>query len=214
MYPSVLRTLREFLGEFEGVRNYMYPDQVSKITTGVGFNIDLPARAHLLTWHSGSPTGPVAARNAVSTEMDNIRARQRPTLFLAPEEIERFFRAEADRFDGELNNIFWHFYQSPADAQVAMMAHAWANGTGRLKTAWPHYHAACMERHWLDARREFPWQLMAPRRRTGMGVMFHNAYFVDLETPGAAPRYNHTVVYYPVQLAGPTSDPRPMAWER
>jgi hypothetical protein len=185
----------------------MYLDTRGLVTTGIGNLIDPQRLARVYQWRRNSDDQP-ATPAQVGAEWDQIKGRQQhrsrggfyfrqfTTLHLPETELERVFRDKAQQFDKQLLRIFPDWDSYPADAQLAMLCHAWALGTGRLRSGWPRYTAACRRRDWATARQQFVWQRMSPRRRQGMEQMFANAANLE-EANGQGFRYDLTRVYYP-----------------
>lgn len=209
MYPSVYPALRSFLNTYEGLVNYMYLDRKGLVTTGVGFLIDPKTLAHGMQWTCNA-NNRTATSQQIDGEWDQIHARQIDkargagyfrqftTLHLQASEIDRVFRIKADRFEAELraNSHFREFFSFPADAQLAILIHAWANGTGKLNSGWPKYSRACQARDWKTAARECAWQHMNPNRKRGMETMFENAANIEAANQRGF-RYDPTVVQFP-----------------
>lgn len=207
MHASVLPALRGFLGTYEGVCDFMYLDTRGLVTTGIGNLIDPKPLARSYQWLRNSD-GQVATAAQVDAEWDQIKARQEhrnrggrfyrqfATLQLSAGEIERIFRRKAQQFDTSLQGIFPQWASYPADAQLAMLCHAWALGTGRLRSGWPSYTAACARRDWRTAARECAWRGMNAQRKRAMEQMFLNAANLE-EANRQGFHYDLTQVYYP-----------------
>lgn len=230
VHAAVRPVLRRFLAEFEGNLNYMYADSKRLITTGIGNLINSIPAAQALHWTLGENSSQGANLQQVSDAWNEVSAhrndvipqnmprwgyfRQFTSIRLPPWEIERLFNSEVDRFARELTAIFPSFGDYPADAQLGMLVHAWALGTGTLNTRWPSYTDACQNRDWEVASRECIWAQLrqnrdhAQRRRAALERMFQNAANVEEWNRGG---YSHdpTLVWFPEALPPLLRPPTP-----
>ncbi len=189
MHTSVLPKLRQFLAKYEGICSFMYLDKRQPkglVTTGIGNLIDPKSLVHSYRWIRRSDKRP-ASRNEVEQEWDRIKALQKhklrgggyfeqfTRLKLAPGEIDRIFTQKANQFDKNLKRIFPKWDTFPAEAQFAMLIHAWANGTGKLKTGWPSYYNACLRRDWTTAANQCSWKGIDSGRLQHMKQLFNDA---------------------------------------
>lgn len=230
MHATVQPALRQFLGRFEGVCDFMYLDNRGLVTTGIGNLLPSPAAAQALDWQRNSDDAE-ASDSEVAAEWNQINDRQEDkerggmyfrrfaNLHLSSDAIEALFRARAHDFAAELQRIFTDFPNFPGDAQLAMLVHAWAVGTGKLLTEWPSYSGAIRTRDWERAGRECIWrQLRSQRehavsRRDALQLMFGNAAQVE-NAIRAGTNVDLTRIYYPqaattVAPAAPRSARRP-----
>jgi GH24 family phage-related lysozyme (muramidase) len=217
MHASVLPALRSFLGTHEGVCNFMYLDTRGLVTTGIGNLIDPRNRAYAYSWLRNSDNA-VATRAEVNAEWDQIKHRQADrvrgglyfrqfaTLHLTDAELQRIFNLKATQFDTSLARIFPQWATYPADAQLAMLVHAWALGTGRLRSGWPRYTASCTRRDWRAASTECEWRGMNQQRLRGMREMFQNAAALE-ESNQRGFHFDLTRVHFPTIVMEPTSVP-------
>lgn len=210
MHSTVLPALRNFLGTHEGVCDFMYLDTRGLVTTGIGNLIDPKRLAGGYQWLRNSDNGR-ALPSEVDAEWEQIKRRQEhrnrgglyfrrfTTLHLSPTEIERIFRQKASQFDTSLKGIFPQWNSYPADAQLAMLCHAWALGTGGLRSGWPRYTAACTGRDWRAAAGEFAWRGINAQRRRGMEQMFTNAANIE-DAVRQGFHYDLTHVHFPTMV--------------
>jgi hypothetical protein len=216
MYPSVGPVLRSFLGQYEGVIDYMYADTATpaRITTGIGNVIDSVARAQSYHWQLDANPSQQASAAQVGANWRAVAAhrsegnqgarhfRQFNTIHLSPEAIEQMFTRAATQCDRELSRIFPEYNTFPADAQLGMLVHAWALGTHKLNSVWPHYRDACRARDWERAGQECIWRQLrintehARGRREALLRMFHNAAEVEARIR-AGNTSDVSRVYYP-----------------
>ncbi len=154
MYPGVAPALREFLGHGEGDLNFMYLDNRQgerKVTTGIGFSID-PLAACLerhtsnrLSWYCGER---LATEQEVRQEWEQVKSMQNfgrgqsgamfqgrtnLNLRLRQPNIEAYFAQQAADYRQQLvtgSPKLAQFDTYPADAQMGVLALAWAVGAG------------------------------------------------------------------------------------
>jgi hypothetical protein len=216
MYPSVGPALRTFLGQYEGVVDYMYADTATpaRITTGIGNVIDSVARARSYHWQLDANPDQQASAGQVDANWRAVAAhrpegnlgarhfRQFNTIHLSPDAIEQMFTNAAAQCDRELSRIFSEYNTFPADAQLGMLVHAWALGTHKMNAVWHNYRDACLARDWETAGRECIWRQLrantehARGRREALLQMFHNAAEVEAQIR-ARTATDVTRVYFP-----------------
>ena len=195
--------------------NHMYRDSLGNVTTGIGCLIDPRHHATDFAWYRSD--GAVASRAEVHAEWDRVKNRTGPAqLHTTQDEINRVFDARAGRFEGNLRAIFTDWPRYPGDAQMGMLVHAWACGTGKLRSTWHNYTAACHARDWETAAREAPWRTIRTCRRDAIQRMFRNAATVEGWVRAHRP-IDASVVVFPgtaAPLGTPTGATDPWATRR
>jgi hypothetical protein len=229
MYPSVVPALRRFLGHGEGDIDYMYLDNrrgERKVTTGIGFLIDPLAnclerhRARRLPWYNGAR---LATEQEVRQEWEQVKGMQdfargqsglafegRTTLNLRlhQPDIEAYFRQTAEDFRQELvsgSPQLAGFDTYPADAQMGVLALAWAVGSGGILASYGEFRRACFRRHWRTAGNQSGWSSATAGRRSQVRQMFYNADAIETQVnqereAGIRPTLDVTKVYFPQRV--------------
>ena len=230
MHPSVIPALRQFLGHGEGAVDYMYLDNrpgERKVTTGIGYLIDpLPSclekhRTGLLRWKRG---GHPATEREIQNEWQEVKAMQsfgcgqsgtvfcgRTALNLRLEhaDIENYFRHAADDYQRQLMEgspqKFGEFNSFPADAQMGILALAWAVGAGRILATYGEFRRACGQRDWHTAGQQSGWTTATGARRAQVRQMFDNADAIERQNAddrqhGSRPTYDIAHVYFPQRI--------------
>jgi hypothetical protein len=237
MHPSVIPALRQFLGHGEGNINYMYLDNRRgdrKVTTGIGFLIDPLAnclerhRTRRLPWHNGAR---LATDQEVRQEWEQVKGMQdfargqsgrafegRTTLDLRLEQhhIEDYFQWTAQDYRKRLvvgSQRFAEFDTYPADAQMGILALAWAVGAGGILASYGNFRIACFRRNWRQAGNQSGWSSATAGRRNQVRQMFYNADAIERQIrldrdAGVEPTYDITCVYFPQRVVTPTRPTR------
>jgi hypothetical protein len=230
MYASVVPALRQFLGHGEGNINYMYLDSRPgdrKVTTGIGFLIDPLAnclerhRDNRLPWYRDAR---LATEQEVTQEWRQVKDMQdfargqsgtafagRTALNLQLQQgaIEVYFKQLADDYRQHLiagsPQRFGAFDTFPADAQMGILALAWAVGYGGILDQYDDFRIACFRRNWQAAANQSGWSTATAGRRSQVRQMFMNAHVVETQNErdrggGARPTYDIARVYFPQHL--------------
>jgi hypothetical protein len=229
MHASVVPALRQFLGHGEGDINYMYLDSRPgdrKVTTGIGFLIDPLAKClqehstNRLPWYRG---GNRATDQEVRQEWEQVKGMQdfargqsgrafqgRTALDLRLQQhnIEQYFRQTAQDYRQQLmegSQRFAQFDTYPADAQMGILALAWAVGAGGILASYGNFRTACFRRNWRVAGNESGWTTATAGRRSQVRQMFYNAAAIEAQLEqdrqaGAQPSFDPTRVYFPQRV--------------
>jgi hypothetical protein len=211
--PDVLEKLRAFLRqrEFEGFVGHMYVDQDGKVHVGIGFNIDSEQACLRYKWFRSDNTR--ATNQEVVEEWHRIRKlapefkgkgaakiKAKTTLHMLESDIHTAFTEKAKWRDRVLRTRLPQYSDAPADAQLAMLVHAWASNPATLAKKWPLYLGACTAHDWDHAWIESHWKDMNPKRYDAMKTMFSNAEAVEDGKAAGGTNYDLRKVYYPDKL--------------
>jgi hypothetical protein len=122
--------------------------------------------------------------------------------------IEQYFKELAADIRQQLMSgspRFAEFDTYPADAQMGILALAWAVGAGGILASYNEFRTACFRRHWQTAANQSGWASATAGRRSQVRQMFMNADAV--ETQVNQDRSNHipptldmTRVYFPQRV--------------
>ncbi len=211
---------------FEGYVRQMYLDDRGLVSTGVGYLIDSVDDAARLQWvriaADGRSDGPSASRKEVEEEWKRVktqqqwkgigggnfiakaRATQPPiiTLQMAATEVDRTFMAMLNGLERTMKETPGGFFQDyenfPADAQLGILSHLWANGANNLHKRWPNFCRLCKERKWREIieTKHYRWKNIRKDRDQAMIRVFTNA--ANLEDANAKGfSFDAALVYYP-----------------
>ena len=203
MYPGVVPALRQFLGHGEGDLNFMYLDNRQgerKVTTGIGYLID-PLAACLerhtsnrLPWYCGER---LATEQEVRREWEQVKSMQNfgrgqsgamfqgrtnLNLRLRQPNIEAYFAQQAADYRQQLvtgSPKLAQFDTYPADAQMGVLALAWAVGAGGILATYDEFRTACFRRAWQAAANQSGWTSATAGRRAQVSQMFLNADAIE-----------------------------------
>ena len=208
MHDSVRSGFLDFITPFEGRVEYMYLDRKALVSVGVGNLVDFSQDPGV-----GDPAAPakelpfVHKVGGASATVDEIAAewqllKDDPSLaeagHLACEPLTHLMLTEADidalvsgklsQFESVLRQTpaFADLDNWPADAQLGLLAMAWALGPA-FGPRWPKFSAACAAQDWRGAAAEAFSSDFAPRRHEVHLKLFENAAVsaetgLDLET--------------------------------
>lgn len=165
MKPAAFDLFLQMTAKHEGVVPWLYLDTKGLVTTGIGFLVDGPTEDFFtMGWKSSD--GSLSTRQELQAAYNAIKARQdlknlgggssvfaqltsvrlgppsTPINQVTPE-IERIFRSKVISFENSLRSQLPAFDTWPADAQVALMRHAWAAGPSLAN--WPHFKADLLQ---------------------------------------------------------------------
>jgi GH24 family phage-related lysozyme (muramidase) len=163
-----LAAFRKFTVDREGYTDFMYADRKNYVTTGIGNLIDNSPAPNLtsggpsayapalgLPWkHRGSNLP--ASNQEISDVWELVKSRidlsqQGGMIYRSLPGNDLFLDSAAindlvsDRLainEHALRQIYPNFPHLPADAQLALVSMAWAMGTGRMASSFPHFNAA------------------------------------------------------------------------
>lgn len=143
MRASVLAAFPSFTARFEGRLPYMYTDVKGLVTTGIGNLIDPIAEALPLPWKNAD--GSAASQQQITDEWNRIKSAfpgvqssgdaKIATLHLDPGDIDNLVTSKSQQNEAILKSEFPGYDSWPADAQLAILSWAWAQGPGN--SGWP-----------------------------------------------------------------------------
>lgn len=159
MQPGLASQWQTITGKFEGAGlNYMYTDGIGCVTTGYGNLIDCaatnssgkvdctgcstpPVSATSLGWLRNS-TGVLASPTEVVGEWQTVKnggakyastnAAKVTTLHLSADTIQTLFNSVTASDEAAIRKFIPKYDSLPADAQLALLSMAWAEGTAGL----------------------------------------------------------------------------------
>ncbi len=152
---------------------YPYIDTASKITVGIGINIDTKSKFMGLPWKTGSETGPDATKKEIEDGYDalvnqktqpgnlnedgnfNVSANNQDNwtnLYLPDEERANLFQEIFNVFQSALPNKFSDFDCFPPPAKIALMDMIFNLGETKFsRGSWPNLFKAVNQRDWRTA---------------------------------------------------------------
>lgn len=206
---KVFEELFKFLVCFEGFATYMYLDQGCLVHTGIGFNIHQAWKEKGLNYPwKDNKTGHLVLRDRALKEWNLILSKkiesncgrergykgaywfkQFSTVHLTDDDVFLIFKNKVEAIHNSLQEIFPDFANFPADAQLAILIHAWNNNppSGKQSTwpGWVNYFNACTNKKWWDAdvnkstaAKESRWTPVS-RRYKYMVEIFKNAQTIE-----------------------------------
>lgn len=154
MHQSVVDALLPFNKPLEGCVAWPYQDILGLVTVGIGCLIEPVDLALPLKWE-GNPSAAViraewARVNALPKGMHFNRYRAASTLRLTEAGIVGLLTQRALGFEVVLRKYFPEWDDWPADAQLAVMAMAWACGPGFPKK-FLNFARYALDRDWINA---------------------------------------------------------------
>lgn len=155
MWKSVVDVLPAFTRPLEGCVLWPYQDVLGLVTIGYGCLIEPEALAAAVAGWVGSPSlGTIALEwnkvNAFPKAMHFARYEQACSLRLSQAGVDALMQQRMQLFEGTLRHYFPAWDTFPADAQLAIMAMAWACGAGFPKTFVTFAHFV-LKRDWANA---------------------------------------------------------------
>lgn len=157
---SVIDIFPTFTAPLEGKVLWPYQDILGLVTIGYGCLIDPSALAStvqdwMLEGKSDLPTPPQVVHEwgkvkAMPKAMHFARYQDSCRLRLSLAGVDELLQARMQLFEGTLSYYFPDWDTFPADAQLAIMAMAWACGAGFPK-AFTNFAGFVLERDWANA---------------------------------------------------------------
>jgi GH24 family phage-related lysozyme (muramidase) len=219
MYPSVLTAMPRLNKPLEGFVLWPYQDILGLVTIGVGCLIesqnsaDRAALALPLPW-VGGPTAQTirqefAKVDAYPKAMHFNQYRNACSLRLTEEGVDELLELRAHQFEATLIKGFPGWNDWPADAQLGVLAIAWACGPG-FWVQFKNFREYANKRDWTNAAR-----CAAIRTAGNPGVVPRNAQVAlclansaEIDSPDG---YGTPALYWPGHVASavpPDTDPR------
>lgn len=156
MKRAVVDVFAAFTRPLEGCVLWPYLDCLGLVTVGYGCLIDPEPMAAPLTWLGNPSAGTVAqqwmalkARQDLKTRHFNYAAPL-TTLRLDQPGADALLDQRMELFEGTLKHYFPSWDSWPADAQLAVMAMAWACGAG-YPAKFPNFTTFARVSDWLNA---------------------------------------------------------------
>jgi GH24 family phage-related lysozyme (muramidase) len=154
---SVVEIFPKFTAPLEGCVLWPYQDILGLVTIGYGCLIEPEALAAAVKGWVGSPSpGDIAAEwnkvNALPKAMHFNRYKDSCTLRLTQAGVDALLQERMELFEGTLKHYFPDWDRFPADAQLAILAMAWACGAGFPKT-FTNFANFVRKRDWANAAR-------------------------------------------------------------
>jgi GH24 family phage-related lysozyme (muramidase) len=160
MYDSVIESFPKLTAPLEGCILWPYQDILGLVTIGYGCLIDPAALAStvqdwMLEGTSDLPTPPQVAHEwgkvkAMQKALHFARYKDSCRLRLSMGGVNALLQARMQSFEGTLRHYFPEWDTFPADAQLAIMAMAWACGAGFPKT-FVNFTRFALKRDWANA---------------------------------------------------------------
>ena len=155
MRDSVVEAFPTFTAPLEGCVLWPYQDILGLVTIGYGCLIDPEALAAGVAGWEGDPSVSVIAAEwnkckAMPKALHFNRYREACSLRLTQDGVNALLRTRMQLFEGTLRHYFPAWDSFPADAQLAIMAMAWACGPGFPRT-FTNFSAFVLKRDWANA---------------------------------------------------------------
>lgn len=152
---SVVEIFPAFTAPLEGKVLWPYQDILGLVTIGYGCLIEPEGLAAAVQGWLGSPSpGAIAAEwnkvNALPKALHFNRYKGACALLLDESGVDALLQARMQLFEGTLRFYFPDWDSFPADAQLALMAMAWACGAGFPKT-FTNFAGFVRKRDWANA---------------------------------------------------------------
>jgi hypothetical protein len=157
MRAAALAAFFPVSNKLEGHLPYMYLDELGLVTTGIGDLIDPISVALALPWQIG---GYAATQQEIGDQWTRVKGAtglekrgggafaSLTTVRLTEDAIDALVRGKAAEMEGTLRAKFTAWDSAPADAQLATILTAWAEGAYGLTHAWPRFDAAFLACDW------------------------------------------------------------------
>lgn len=152
---SVVEIFPSFTAPLEGRVLWPYQDILGLVTIGYGCLINPEMLAAAVKGWVGNPSPGDIAREwnkvkALPKAMHYNRYRDACSLRLTDEGVNDLLRLRMEVFEGTLRHYFPDWDTFPADAQLAIMAMAWACGAG-FPVEFKTFTAFVLKRQWTNA---------------------------------------------------------------
>jgi GH24 family phage-related lysozyme (muramidase) len=157
MRDSVVEIFPKFTAPLEGCVLWPYQDVLGLVTIGYGCLIEPEALAAAVQGWVGSPSLAAIATewnkvNALPKALHFNRYKDSCSLRLTQDGVDVLLQQRVQLFEGTLRHYFPAWDSFPADAQLAIMAMAWACGAGFPKT-FTNFAGFVLKRDWANAAR-------------------------------------------------------------
>ena len=157
IWPSVIDIFPTFTKPLEGCVLWPYQDILGLVTIGYGCLIEPEALAAAIPDWVGSPSPAEVARqwnlvNAFPKAMHFARYENACTLRLTQEGVDHLLESRMQTFSGTLQHYFPAWDRFPADAQLGILAMAWACGAG-FPATFTNFSRFANQRDWKNAAR-------------------------------------------------------------
>lgn len=154
---SVVEIFPKFTAPLEGCVLWPYQDILGLVTIGYGCLIEPEGLAAAVKGWTGSPSlATIAAEwnkvNALPKAMHFNRYKDSCSLRLTQGGVDALLQERMELFEGTLKHFFPAWDDFPADAQLAIMAMAWACGAGFPET-FTNFSSFVLKRDWVNAAR-------------------------------------------------------------
>ena len=154
---SVIDIFPTFTAPLEGCVLWPYQDILGLVTIGYGCLIEPEALAAAIPYWLGSPSPSAVASewnkvNALPKAMNFARYKDACSLRLDQAGVNRLLQDRMGVFEGTLKHYFPAWDDFPADAQLAILAMAWACGAGFPKE-FTNFTGFVLKRDWANAAR-------------------------------------------------------------
>lgn len=152
---AVVEVFPRFTAPLEGCVLWPYQDILGLVTIGYGCLIEPELLAAAVKGWVGSPSPAdiVAEWNKVNARPKALhfnRYKDACSLRLTQEGVDALLQERMHLFEATLKHYFPDWDNFPADAQLAIMAMAWACGAGFPKT-FTNFAAFVLKRDWVNA---------------------------------------------------------------
>lgn len=178
---SVLGPFSDWNTQFEGALNFMYTDNIGKVTTGIGNLIDPVSTAYRLPWRR--PDGSLASQAEVNAAwstvkgafpaVQSVNSKSLTNLRLDKDGVAQAVDTTLKANDAMLAGWYPGYPNWTADAQLAAHSMGWAMGLGHLAPHTGDFHS------WILAMSQTP-----PDYRAAAQASHIN----DTTNPGLVPR--------------------------
>lgn len=155
MRDSVVEIFPTFTAPLEGCVLWPYQDVLGLVTIGYGCLLEPEGLAAAVAGWVGSPSlGAIATEwnkvNALPKAMHFSRYKDACSLRLDQAGVDGLLQQRMQLFEGTLRHYFPGWDSFPADAQLAIMAMAWACGAG-FPSTFKTFAAFVLKRDWANA---------------------------------------------------------------
>lgn len=166
VWPAVRNLFKSFTSRLEGTIPWMYVDRMGLVTTAIGNLIDPVEYALDLPWMVAKGRTP-ATKDQIRAEWERVKADKdglrykggwhggpTATLVLSDDAINSLVYTKLAANEAQLRREFPEWDTWPADAQLATLSVAWANGADLVDSGWPKLVAALRAQDWDTAAAE------------------------------------------------------------